>query len=523
MDEENVLPEDQQGPPAPAQPDSPPDATTETPDTTEQQGPVQQQGPAAPEQVSNQGGATADLPGINGPTQEPSVLNVPDPQQGVQELSTESSALQNDLATAKIAPQTVRQLLWNNPDGTPKDFLGKTQTLFALALSGIGSGLTHQPNALLGMLDKEVQNNMQAQQQQVTQKQNLFHLLQQNELNKAQIKTQLTTQNLQNSGAMLNNAQALTQPTVAAFNTANTALANADARAKTFANQQAFTYSALTDKFAKDTADMPDNNPDGSPNTVKMQRQQQGIMLAAHANDKIMAAQAEYQANMNATNTILGIQPNPTNDINIEQSNRDAILRNVAKNPGLADEWKKRFIPNVGWATKDVSQQLPAINASQNLIAGVKQLQNYLAQAGPLDPANPQKYIPARNMAAGLVPLWEQARQAGVIDSKSVIPQDPDVLLKSWRSLPQINTSAQQAQQFYANQLYQAGIKVQNNQPLPGVPTPYQPPTPTPAGGSAPNPTPETHADGTSAGTAPDGRPLVWFGNVKYIKKVANE
>jgi hypothetical protein len=78
-------------------------------------------------------------------------------QQIASDLMKEANNYQNDLANGYITPKD-----YSNVHG--KDSLNKIGTIFALALGGIGSGLTHQPNAALEMMNKELDRDFQAQQ-----------------------------------------------------------------------------------------------------------------------------------------------------------------------------------------------------------------------------------------------------------------------------------------------------------------------------------------------------------------------
>lgn len=84
------------------------------------------------------------------------------------EQTGENQKLQSDLDNGHITPQTYSSLF------AKKDTLGKISTIFGLLLSGVGSGLTHQPNALLGMMDKEIDRDLEAQKKN---QENGFNLL----------------------------------------------------------------------------------------------------------------------------------------------------------------------------------------------------------------------------------------------------------------------------------------------------------------------------------------------------------
>lgn len=96
----------------------------------------------------------------------------------------EMRAWSEDLSNGKIEPETFQSLF------AKKDTLGKIGTLFGLMLSGAGSGLSHQPNAVLELMNKQIANDLEAQKQTSSNRQNYIKMAQQHELNKANILTQ---------------------------------------------------------------------------------------------------------------------------------------------------------------------------------------------------------------------------------------------------------------------------------------------------------------------------------------------
>lgn len=98
-----------------------------------------------------------------------------------QHLMNEDLMMQKDLDAGAIHPKTYHDLF------AEKGTLGKIGTIFGLLVSGAGSGLTHQPNALLGMMDNVIKNDLQAQQHSKENKMNFIKLNQQNYLNKASV------------------------------------------------------------------------------------------------------------------------------------------------------------------------------------------------------------------------------------------------------------------------------------------------------------------------------------------------
>lgn len=103
------------------------------------------------------------------------------PQQIAQEWTDHDLAFQKDLAAGYIKPETYQSLY------AKQDTLGKISTLFGLLVSGAGAGLTHQPNAVLEMMNNEIKNDFEAQKTSQSNAQNWYNLTRQHELQKAQI------------------------------------------------------------------------------------------------------------------------------------------------------------------------------------------------------------------------------------------------------------------------------------------------------------------------------------------------
>lgn len=89
---------------------------------------------------------------------------------------------QNDLANGHIEPKTMHQLMY---DG--KGTFGKIGTLFGLMVSGMGSGLTGQPNALINMMQQQINNDIASQSKSKENAQNLLRLNQQYVRNNADV------------------------------------------------------------------------------------------------------------------------------------------------------------------------------------------------------------------------------------------------------------------------------------------------------------------------------------------------
>lgn len=88
---------------------------------------------------------------------------------------------QMDIASGAIQPKTYKDLF------ADKGTLGKIGTIFGLMLSGAGSGLTGQSNALLDMMNKQIENDLQAQKENKSGARNFISLEAQRRLQKAQV------------------------------------------------------------------------------------------------------------------------------------------------------------------------------------------------------------------------------------------------------------------------------------------------------------------------------------------------
>lgn len=93
----------------------------------------------------------------------------------------EADAWKQDLMNGHIEPLTYQGLF------AKKDTPAKIGTLFGLLLSGAGSGLAHQPNMVMDMMNREIQNDLVAQQHSKENSINYLRLAQQHETNKANI------------------------------------------------------------------------------------------------------------------------------------------------------------------------------------------------------------------------------------------------------------------------------------------------------------------------------------------------
>lgn len=90
--------------------------------------------------------------------------------------NAEDAMLAQDITLGKITPETYQSLY------AKQDTLGQIGTLFGLLVAGAGSGLTGQPNAVLHMMDKTLERDLDAQKSSNANAQNWYNLSLQHEL-----------------------------------------------------------------------------------------------------------------------------------------------------------------------------------------------------------------------------------------------------------------------------------------------------------------------------------------------------
>jgi hypothetical protein len=156
------------------------DGTDEGPLEANNSQPAEQE--ATPEAQAESTQDEGDVPnpeGSNQPTDQSGTSPQATPVES-QDINQEGQAWLNDLSNGHITPETYSDLF------AKKDTLGKIGTLFGMLVGGAGSGLAHQPNALLGMMNNEIQNDLQAQEKSKEGARNFLQLGYQHELQQAQ-------------------------------------------------------------------------------------------------------------------------------------------------------------------------------------------------------------------------------------------------------------------------------------------------------------------------------------------------
>ena len=96
------------------------------------------------------------------------------------DLKNEDAAWAQDLKNGHITPETYGDLF------AKKSTLGKIGSIFGLMISGAGAGLSHQPNALLEMMNNEISRDLEAQKQSKSNAQNFISMNNQHQVQQAQ-------------------------------------------------------------------------------------------------------------------------------------------------------------------------------------------------------------------------------------------------------------------------------------------------------------------------------------------------
>lgn len=159
---------------------------------------------------------------------------------------SEDHAVDQDLKSGHINPETYNSLF------AKKDTIGKIGTLFGLLLSGAGSGLSGQPNAVLDMMNKEIERDLEAQKTSASNRQNFLKIYQQDELNKISAEQA-------KHGNKLTDAQAYAQK--------QAALATADLRA----------HAVMNRTLMHDLRTKAESLPQGSPDQKRYADQLQAV------------------------------------------------------------------------------------------------------------------------------------------------------------------------------------------------------------------------------------------------------
>ena len=335
-----------------------------------------------------------------------------------QELDMHDQQLGQDMLTGQIKPETYKDLF------AKKDTVGKIGTLFGLLLSGAGSGLAHQQNALLGMMDKEIDRDLDAQKASNTNAQNWVRLSQQHALQQVQIP--------------LMKAQADYQ---AALKTKiPSEIAEAEARVKHI-NAQAMLAGTETAKnkaqlgIYSTLAAQADKLPNGSSQKAQAQNVLQGQIAPA-----IAASNQQRNAQ-----TAAALQQNEAAYAAKQQAYR-AIGQGA-----VAESNDSRHLPGIGDASVPVSSaDREQITSSQQLMGSLQRLKEFSQKHG--NSVDPKVVAQGKALAAQVQGDFRLATHGGVYKEgeqnfiNQVVPGDPTAFVPGVRVIPKIDAVLNETQ-----------------------------------------------------------------------------
>lgn len=265
------------------------------------------------------------------------------------EFLKEDADFAHDLNNGHITPKTYSDLFAKTSDGKDRGTLGKLGMMFGMLVSGAGSGLSHQPNAMIEMMKNEINNDLEAQKSSKANAQNFLRLSQAHRMNEA---------NIQNAVAegRLTTAQA------------QKALTEADSESQMNAVMKMNRTVAFN--LAQQVSKLPPNSPQ------RMQAEQQLALLYNTINNEhydmaTRAAAASAMTQFGNPNGPSQIQPDP--EQSFKQQNQ--ALR-LGGNKELADQREERHIPGVpGSSSKpipqDTREKIQAMDVLDNKVKDV--------------------------------------------------------------------------------------------------------------------------------------------------------
>ncbi len=325
------------------------------------------------------------------------------------ELSSENKAWEQDLNNGHIAPKTYSDLF------ADKSTLGKVGTIFGLMLSGAGAGLTGQPNALLGMMDKTIANDLEAQKQSKGNAQNFLRLNQQNQLNQAQIK------HLGQEGQL---------------NEAQSKMMNVETNTKAWALAQAKTMQSSFHSLVGKVEGMPEG-------PQKEQAKQQLGMIYSRMSEKINNLNDQASGASAYYKTLFGSPSGASSEQQFQQQMGGMRMLGTQGMERAKDMEEKHFPGLQGQASVPLNSD--DRNQINDGITFQKQMDRFTdwtkKHSGDLSPADENK---GKALAADLQGAYRRATKGGVYKAgeqdfiSQVIDSNPTKFFNSIRVAPQL-------------------------------------------------------------------------------------
>jgi hypothetical protein len=338
----------------------------------------------------------------------------------VDELNDEHLKTAQDLASGKIKPKTYADLFGDNSTA------GKFGLAFSILAGGIGSGLTHQPNAALTMMDKIIDRDMQSQQQSKEDANNFLRTGYEHQSQVAQQKlweAQRNGINISNQDIMAHKANL----------EANTALVNTN-------NAKARTILGLLNQAGNTANGLP-------PGQQKQQADAAVNMMDQHFIPQIQQNNADTVSKLNTISAMRNPQQTSNNQQNPAQSEQQFAAQQqqyrLAGLDNVADSNEAKHMPGVGNATINLSpsdrDQITKGMSFQNQLQGFINWSRY--HEGSVNPAVINQ---GTALAAQLQSSYRDATNGGVYKEgeqnfiNKIISNNPTAFFNEVRNTPQL-------------------------------------------------------------------------------------
>lgn len=318
-------------------------------------------------------------------------------EQTRQDLHQEDQAFKNDLEAGHIQPKTYHDLMGK------KDTLGKISTLFGMLVSGLGSGMSGQKNAVLERMNQEISNDLDAQKSSAANKMTLMKINQEGLMNKAKINE-------------MNQDTAVKRDMLTRMQT----------------NRIAF----------HEMVQQANSYPEGSPqkaNAMQALAMIHPMIDAQNANfaDRASAASAYY-------NTVYGTGQQANANPEDSFKKRMMAIRASGNDP-LAKELEAKHVPGIGDASVPVPQDIrdKLIN-SQKLEGGIKDLQHFINNNTTIVPGTPSYNVGAQKakvlqsmVREGFLGTVYREGEQPLLDA--FVNSNPAGAMKLMKTQPQLN------------------------------------------------------------------------------------
>lgn len=341
-------------------------------------------------------------------------------QNTLSHLNDETKAMEHDFADGHIKPMTYKDLYGK------KDTSGKIGTLFGLLVAGAGSGLTHQTNAVMDMMDKEIDRDMKAQQESQGNKQNFLKIAQQNEMNKAGVNK-----------------------------------LNAETSATAFAKATAAHSMATFHDLVERTNAMPEGMAKENAKKVLAQVYTGMQGKIANANDAAAGAAAQAQ--------LLYGSPSGGNagggEDSFQQRQKGLLIQGGEKGREISDYETSRHVPGIpGQASKPLTEaDRSKITDGKQFGEKLKRFQEWTkSHSGDLNPSDMKT---GQVMAAELQGAYRAATNGGVYKEgeqnfiSKIIDSNPTKFFNSIRVSPQLEALSKEHEHRMGTILNSYGFK----------------------------------------------------------------